>query len=68
MTIHRRRPCNRETVRWYNDAGKYLGWTYKSIVSYREVRSWLLSGNYIKIGKDTFNPMSTTSVLLKHFK
>ena len=44
---------------------EYVGFKYMKNCTYRELRSWLSSGNYLKIGKKHYNCFSE---LLLHFK
>jgi hypothetical protein len=40
----------RITVAFYTDSGRYMGWRYLSkAVGDGELRSWLRSGNYVKV-------------------
>lgn len=61
----------RDTVRWYAVCAdvppKYMGWSYGNKVSYREVRGWLRSGNYIKFKNETLNQFTSASKLLNLF-
>lgn len=55
------------TIRWYTPEGKYMGWTYQSKVTYRSARSWLRSGNYIRIKSAVLNPFTSETKLLNLF-
>jgi len=57
----------RQTVRFYTDSGLYKGWQWLNITTFREARSWLLSGNYLKVGKDTLTSFTSTTKLLNLF-
>lgn len=37
------------TVKFYTDTGRYMGWKYLKNCSLWELRSWIKSGNTIKL-------------------
>jgi hypothetical protein len=52
-----------KTVRFYAASGKYMGWKYKKNTTYGELRSWLLSGNSLRIGKRVYNSFDSSRLL-----
>lgn len=61
----------KETVRFYDENGKYRGWNYLNKVTFRQARSWLRSGNSLTVktssGISGFNSFSSTIRLLNTF-
>jgi hypothetical protein len=50
-----------KTVRLYTKDGKYMGWEY--FLSFGQVKSWLSSGNYIKIGNKKYYLKDKSKIL-----
>lgn len=50
-----------ETVRFYTE-GKYMGWQSVKNTTRSEVKSWIRSGNEIRIGNKTYNDPNHTDL------
>lgn len=57
----------RQTVRFYTDSGLYNGWQWLNTTTFSEARSWLRSGNNLKIGDETLNSFTSITKLLNIF-
>jgi len=53
----------RITVVFFNNDRKYVGWKYMHNTTYREVRNWCLSGNFVTVEKRVFNFANHTKLL-----
>lgn len=58
----------KQTVRFYLKNGEYMGWQYIKRTTYREIRNWLLDGNYLKVGNKIYNSFASSSILISVFK
>lgn len=56
-----------KTVRFYTNDNVYKGWQYIKNTTFREVYSWLKSGNYVLIDTKTYNSFTSETTLLKLF-
>ena len=51
-----------DTIKYYTDAGKYMGWAYTFNVTRLELISWIRSGNYLTYGKTEIRDISKLPV------
>lgn len=58
----------KRTARFYTEHGTYMGWVYINAKTYLEIRSWLLSGNTIKIEDKVFHDFSTFDESMRRIK
>lgn len=60
----------RQTIRYYTESGKYMGWAYVQSKNFSGYRSWLRSGNRLIIGKQVYNSFDVSGLLyvMKNYK